>query len=102
MNQQTSTSLHGTMLSIFNIGVLITAEPRIGKSELALALIDRGHQLISDDVTNIINKNNSLIAKCPDLILNNLLIHGIGMLNIADCYGNSAIKSSHTLNLIIK
>ena len=94
-------SLHGNLMVIHQLGVFINGEPNIGKSELTLALLDRGHQLVSDDVVDIRSDQQRLIGQCPLLIQNFLLIHGIGMINIPRRYGEHAIERQCRVQLML-
>ena len=93
--------MHGVLLNIFNTGVLITGKPGIGKSELALALIDRGHQLIADDAPEFAVKNGILTGTCPALLQGLLNIRNLGTINIKKIFGTKAIKKSTNLKLVI-
>lgn len=99
MNTQT---LHGNFMRIEQLGVFITGENDIGKSELALALLDRGHQLISDDVVDFHREDQKIIGCCPTLIHNFLNVSGIGMVNVEKLFEKKAITSNHPLQLIIR
>ncbi len=94
-------TLQGSFLSIFNTGTLITGKPGIGKSELALALIERNHQLIADDLTEFEIIDGKLIGQNP---LPRPFIHlrGLGLFDISHLYGPSVIKASQELQLIIE
>ena len=93
--------MHGVLLNIFNTGVLITGKPGIGKSELALELIDRGHQLIADDAPEFSVKNRVLTGTCPALLQGLLNIRNLGTINIKKIFGTKAIKKSTNLKLVI-
>lgn len=95
-------SIHGNLVVIDQLGVLITGERDIGKSELSLALIDRGHQLVCDDVVDIEKKADKIIGRCPELINNYLLINGIGMIDVAKLFGAKSVLSSHEIHLNIE
>ena len=93
---------HGVFLNIFNLGVLITGQPGSGKSELALTLIDRGHQLIADDAPEFFSKNGkTLIGTCPTLLKGFLNVRTLGIINIKRIFGNKFIKSKAKLQLVI-
>ena len=95
--------IHGVFLNIFKLGVLIVGPPKSGKSELALALIDRGHQLIADDVPQFAGHGDkTVIGYCPKLLQNFLQVRKLGVLNIKKLFGEQAIKSSAELQLIVK
>jgi HPr kinase/phosphorylase len=100
--QYESTSVHGVFLEVLGKGVLITGEPAVGKSELALALICRGHRLVADDIVEFTRlDSNTLSGHCPPLLQDFLEVRGLGMINVRAMFGNSAIKPSKFLHLII-
>jgi HPr kinase/phosphorylase len=95
-------TLHGVFLEVFSIGVLITGESGSGKSELALELISRGHRLVADDATEF-----TLIAPdvvdgaCPELLQDLLEVRGLGVLNVREMFGHTAVKPSKYLRLVV-
>jgi HPr kinase/phosphorylase len=93
--------MHGVFLNIFDIGVLITGKPGTGKSELALTLIDRGHQLIADDAPEFSIQNGILIGDCPPLLRGFLNSRTTGTINVEKIFGTNALKKSANLQLII-
>ncbi|WP_309567416.1 HPr kinase/phosphorylase [Coxiella-like endosymbiont] len=101
MTNQTTLSLHANFLVINKLGVLIMGEPNIGKSELTLALLDRGHQMVCDDLVDLVYQNNQLIGKCPAITCGYILISDVGMMNVSKLFGTNAIISQYEINLII-
>lgn len=96
------TTLHGVFLEVLGAGVLITGASGIGKSELALELISRGHRLIADDVTEFRRVDaEALRGTCPVALRDFLEVRGLGVLNIRAMFGDSAIKRAKNLRLII-
>lgn len=95
------TSLHGTMLGIFNIGVLLIGQPGIGKSELALGLLDRGHCFIADDVVDVERCRDKLLVQSPVKIRNFLHLRRIGLIDVKEIYGEKLITQHHPLDLIV-
>jgi HPr kinase/phosphorylase len=95
-------TLHGVLLGMFGIGVLIVGNSGIGKSECALDLITRGHYLISDDSVLIKKIGSNLEGKAPDLIQDYLEIHGLGIINIRELFGVSAIGKGKKIELCIE
>ncbi|MFH5882308.1 HPr(Ser) kinase/phosphatase [Liberiplasma polymorphum] len=96
-------SLHGTLLDISGVGVLIRGESGIGKSEVALELVRRGHQLVADDRVDVYQKEEGLvIGEAPDLLKNYLEIRGIGLVNVVKLFGASAYKEDKTVMLIVE
>jgi len=96
-------TLHGVYMEVLGLGALLTGKSGIGKSELALGLIDRGHHLIADDAIEFTKDSNGhLIGTCPMLLQDFLEIRGIGILNIRAMFGDTAIQRNKRLQLIIK
>ncbi|MBT3091582.1 MAG: HPr(Ser) kinase/phosphatase [Candidatus Thiodiazotropha endolucinida] len=94
--------VHGVYMEVLGRGVLLSGDPAIGKSELALALISRGHCLVADDATEIYKSaSKTLIGRCPKVLQDFLEVRGLGMINIRAMFGNSAIKPNKELHLII-
>ncbi|MEW6732641.1 MAG: HPr(Ser) kinase/phosphatase [Acidobacteriota bacterium] len=95
--------LHGVMIELFGIGVLLQGESGIGKSECALDLIVRGNRLVSDDVVEVRRIGfDQLIGSAPEMMRNHMEIRGLGILNIKDLFGVSAITLSRPLDLVIR
>ncbi len=96
------TTLHGVFMEVMGIGVLITGDSAIGKSELALELITRGHRLIADDIVEIYEISpETLEGRCPSLLQDFIEVRGLGILNIRALYGEVAVKPKKTLRFII-
>ena len=95
-------TLHGVFMEVISIGVLLTGASGVGKSELALELITRGHRLIADDAPLFARiAPDIIVGTSPSIIQNFLEVRGLGILNILHMYGDSAIKSSKYLKLIV-
>ncbi len=88
------TTLHGVFLDVLEIGVLITGDSSIGKSELALELISRGHGLVADDVETI-------QGRCPSMLRDFLEVRGLGVLNIRSIFGETAVRPRKALRLLV-
>ncbi len=96
------TTLHGVMLDVLEIGVLITGESSIGKSELALELVSRGHGLVADDVVELQQIGPETIqGRCPPLLRDFLEVRGLGVLNIRSIFGETAVRPRKALRLIV-
>jgi HPr kinase/phosphorylase len=93
--------LHSVLMDVFGLGVLIMGESGIGKSECALDLIDRGHRLVADDVVEIKRLADALLGTSPDLTRNHMELRGLGVLNIKDLYGVSAIRAAKRVELVV-
>lgn len=95
-------SLHGVFMEVLSIGVLLTGSSGIGKSELALELITRGHRLIADDAPLFARiAPDIIIGTSPPVIQDFLEVRGLGVINIRRMYGDTAVKLSKYLKLII-
>jgi len=97
------TTLHGVFLDVLEIGVLITGDSSIGKSELALELISRGHGLVADDVVELQQIGPETIqGRCPPLLRDFLEVRGLGVLNIRSIFGETAVRPRKALRLIVQ
>ncbi len=96
-------TLHGVFMEVMAIGVLISGPSGIGKSELALELITRGHRLIADDAPQFSRIAPDIInGTCPEALRDYLEVRGMGIINIRKLYGDSAIKKNKYLRLIVR
>jgi HPr kinase/phosphorylase len=96
------TSRHGVFMDILGLGVLLTGESGLGKSELGLELISRGHGLVADDVVDLYRVSQSAIeGRCPELLANLLEVRGIGLLDIKAIFGETAVRRKMRLKLIV-
>ena len=96
-------TLHGVLVDVYGVGVLITGESGVGKSEAALELIKRGHQLVADDAVDVCRvTENRLIGESPETIRHFMEIRGIGIIDIKAMYGISAVLSSKSIDLVIR
>lgn len=98
----TSKALHATMVNVDQTGALLLGEAGIGKSQLALGLIDRGHQLIADDWVQLEKINQQIHAACPQKNQQMLFVRSIGLLNIVKLYGKKHFQEICKLDLIIE
>jgi HPr kinase/phosphorylase len=95
-------TLHGVFMEVMGTGVLITGVSSIGKSELALELLTRGHRLIADDAAEFARiAPDVLNGTCPEMLRDFIEVRGLGILNVRAMFGASAIKQSRNLRLII-
>lgn len=96
-------SIHGTLLDIYGLGVLIMGHSGIGKSETALDLIKRGHQLIGDDLVEIFEKEpGNLIGEAPELLKRYIEIRGIGILDVVHMFGAGAYRPRKNVKLVVE
>ena len=94
---------HGVFLDLYGLGVLIEGKSGVGKSECALDLIMRGHQLVADDLVEIRRRRPGLLmGAAPDLLREHMEIRGLGILNIRELFGVSAVSGPKQLGLDIK
>ena len=96
-----SDSLHGVLMSVYGVGILITGESGMGKSEIALELIKRGHVLISDDRVDVKRIHNVIKGHPPELLEGMLEIRGIGVIDVVKMFGASALLKSFNITFII-
>ena len=94
---------HGVLLDVYGVGVLLSGKSGVGKSEAALELIKRGHQLGADDVVDVCRiSDNRLIGTCPEKVRHFMEIRGIGVIDVKALYGIGAVALSKTIDLIIE
>lgn len=95
-------TLHGVFMEIYSMGVLVTGESGSGKSELALELVTRGHRLVADDAPEFTQiAPDVLDGACPELLQDMLELRGLGVLNIREMFGDTAVKRNKYLRLIV-
>jgi HPr kinase/phosphorylase len=96
-----STELHGVFMDVLGLGVLITGESGVGKSELGLELISRGHGLVADDVVEVSRiAAGALEGRCPALLKDFIEVRGLGVLNIRTIFGETAVRRKMKLRLV--
>ena len=96
------TSMHGTLVDVYGIGVLILGKSGIGKSECALDLVERGHRLVADDLVDIKRTaDRILMGSGPELIRHHMEIRGLGIINIKNLFGIGAIRDRKRVELVI-
>ena len=95
-------TLHGVLIEVFGVGVLLQGDSGIGKSETALGLIQRRHRLIADDAVEIKRITaGDLMGSAPEVIRNFMEIRGIGIIDIKNIFGISAVDAAHSVDLVI-
>jgi len=93
---------HGVLVNVFGTGMMITGNSGVGKSEAALELVKRGHQLVADDVVDIRRVNeNRLIGESPELVRHFMEIRGVGIIDISMMYGVGAIMRSKSIDMVV-
>ncbi len=96
------TTRHGVFMDILGLGVLLTGESGLGKSELGLELVSRGHGLVADDAVDIYRTSQTTLeGRCPELLQNLLEVRGIGLLDIKAIFGETAVRRKMKLQLIV-
>jgi HPr kinase/phosphorylase len=97
-----SCEMHGVFMDVLGMGVLISGESGLGKSELCLELISRGHGLVADDVVEFTHVAPSAVeGRCPSLLQNLLEVRGLGLLDIKTIFGETAVRRKMKLRLIV-
>lgn len=93
---------HGVLVDVHGVGILITGDSGVGKSEVALELVRRGHQLCADDVVDICRvTENRLVGECPEMVRHFMEIRGIGLIDIRAMYGIGAVIRSKSIDMVI-
>ena len=97
-----TTQRHGVCMDVLGLGVLITGDSGVGKSELGLELISRGHGLVADDIVDIARLPPSVLeCRCPPVLKDFLEVRGLGVLNIRTVFGETAVRPKMNLHLIV-
>ena len=95
-------SLHGVLIDISGVGVLITGDSGVGKSETALELVRRGHRLVADDRVEVYARDEqTLVGTAPQILKHLMEIRGIGIIDVSTLYGTGAIMPSDNIDLIV-
>jgi HPr kinase/phosphorylase len=96
------TEMHGVLMDVLGVGILITGESGLGKSELGLELISRGHGLVADDVVELARIGpHTIEGHCPKLLANLLEVRGLGLLDIKAIFGETAVRRKMRLRMIV-
>lgn len=97
-----TTAVHGVLVDVYGVGVLITGQSGVGKSETALELVKRGHRLIADDCVEIRQEDQDrLVGTSPELIEHLLEIRGLGIINVMTLFGAGAVRTHKKISLVI-
>ena len=97
-----STRMHGVLVEIYGVGVLITGNSGVGKSEAALALLKRGHRLVADDAVDIRRVSaGRLVGQAPEMVRNFMEIRGIGIINVATLFGIGSVMQSKSIDMVV-
>jgi len=96
------TSIHGVLMDVYGVGILILGKSGVGKSELALDLVERGHRLVADDVVYIKRKEDgSLVGQGSGLIKHHMDVRGLGIIDVPKLFGVGAVRNRKPLGLVI-
>jgi HPr kinase/phosphorylase len=94
---------HGVMVEVYGVGILLVGPSGIGKSECALFLVERGHRLVADDRVELsAGPDGTLVGRPAPLLRHHLEIRGLGILNIRDLFGATAVRDEATLHLVVE
>jgi len=97
------TMIHAVLLDVLGLGILITGESGIGKSECALDLIVRGHRLVADDTVEVRRRAETiLIGTCPELTRHHMELRGLGVINVKELFGIASTRSSKRVELVVQ
>ncbi|WP_412988630.1 HPr(Ser) kinase/phosphatase [Pediococcus siamensis] len=95
-------SIHGELVDIYGLGVLITGDSGVGKSETALELVKRGHRLIADDRVDVYQQDEqTLVGEAPKILRHLLEIRGVGIIDVMNLFGAGAVRTETDINLIV-
>lgn len=95
------TAVHACLMEIYGIGVLILGESGIGKSEISLDLIKKGHRLIADDRVDIRDVRGKLIGTCPESIYGMMEVRGIGIIDVTRMFGINSLSKSEKISFVV-
>lgn len=96
------TVVHGSMVDVYGIGILIAGKSGIGKSEVALDLVERGHRLVADDVVVLTKKNNVLMAASTDMNKHFMEIRGLGIIDVMSMFGIRSVRYQKRLEVVVE
>lgn len=96
------TMLHGTMVDVYGIGILISGKSGLGKSEVALDLVERGHRLVSDDVVMLTKKSNVLLASATEMNKHFMEIRGLGIIDVMSMFGIRSVRYQKRLEVVLE
>ncbi|MBN1163915.1 MAG: HPr(Ser) kinase/phosphatase [Candidatus Krumholzibacteriota bacterium] len=97
-----TTMLHGSLVDVYGVGLLITGRSAIGKSEIALDLVERGHRLVADDVVEIVRKGKIIIGRGREHLRHFMEIRGIGIINVMDIFGIRAARIQKRIEVVVR
>lgn len=97
-------TIHGVLVEVYGVGIILTGDSGVGKSETALELIERGHRLVADDIVELrcVNGNTVLGQGANKMISHHMEIRGLGIINVSQLYGVGAIREQKEVQLVVK
>jgi len=97
------TSMHGVLLDVFGVGILLLGKSGIGKSEIALDLVMRGHRLVADDIVDVKRKSpEAVFGAGSEIIKHHMEVRGLGIINIKDLFGVAAIRERKKIEIVLE
>ncbi|MBN2184311.1 MAG: HPr(Ser) kinase/phosphatase [Candidatus Krumholzibacteriota bacterium] len=96
------TVLHGSLVDVYGVGLLFSGRSSIGKSEIALDLVERGHRLVADDVVEVVNHGNVLMGRGRDHLRHFMEIRGLGIINMMDLFGIRAVRIQKRIEVVVR
>lgn len=96
------TSVHASLVDVYGVGLLFSGQSGIGKSEIALDLVERGHRLVADDVVEIVRHGNVLMGKGSEHLRHFMEIRGIGIINVMDIFGIRAVRIQKRIEVEVR
>lgn len=94
-------SVHGVLMEVYGLGVLIQGASGIGKSEIGLELIKKGHRLVADDRVDIYQHESTVVGEAPAILQNVMEIRGLGIIDVMNLFGAGAVRKSVRIQLVI-
>ncbi len=95
-------SLHGSLVDVYGVGLLIQGRSGIGKSEIALDLVERGHRLVADDVVELVRRGEVVIGRGREYLRHFMEIRGLGIINVMDIFGIRAVRVQKRIEVVVK
>ena len=96
------TQVHGSLVDVYGVGLLILGRSGIGKSEIALDLVERGHRLVADDVVEIVRHRDVLIGRGGEHLRHFMEIRGLGIINVMDIFGIRAVRIQKRIEVVVR
>jgi HPr kinase/phosphorylase len=96
-------SMHGVLLDVFGVGILLLGKSGIGKSEIALDLVMRGHRLVADDIVDVKRRSTEAVYGAgSEIIKHHMEIRGLGIINIKDLFGVASIRERKKIEIVME